>query len=279
MDTNRSPYQVGAATVVVPRPGFFVRLGALPFWPKLWRESPEYGLGAIVWPLLLWVLVASTIFGLRAAGATRSALMTAADYYEREADPLLLEDGTFRVQGDRLLRYTDGGMTILIDPEETVSDEELAGTEHIVVRADLIRVRQRTQTREIQAADLSALLGDPVLLDADYMRGATDRLVWPTVAASYAVFATFGNALMCVLYALLVGLPLYLMAGQFAGLRYGPCALIALAVSATTVVLDLVLTLAGIGIPFPVLVWPLLMLLLGWIAISGRPREPRPTPH
>jgi hypothetical protein len=84
---------------------------------------------------------------------------------------------------------------------------------------------------------------------------------------------------MCVLYALVVGLGLHLMTGQYAGLRYGQCALIALSVSAATVALDLVLALGDIRVPFPILVWPLLMLLLGWIAIAGRPREQRSTPY
>jgi hypothetical protein len=274
MDPHDSPYQVGPSqTAAAAAPGFFVRLATLPFWPKLWRESPEYGWGAIVGPLLLWILFASVVAGVLAANVTKTVLLQVADYYEREADPLLLEDGKFRVVGERQLRYEDPdrSFVFLIDPENTVSDDELADTEHVVVRADRIRLRQRTQIREMAAEDLARLLGDPVLIDADYLRDVTERFVRPAVMSGYTAVAMFIHVFTCALYSLFVGLLLFLLRGQYLGLSYGACVTVALAVSAATVALDLVLGVAGVDIPLPgILVWPLLMFALGWIALMTR---------
>src|SRR5262245_39319638 len=127
MEPNESPYQVSRSQAGGPAPSFLVRLLALPFWPKLWREAPESGAGAIFVLLALWSLAAAAVFGVHVANGARNALQEAASYYEANADPLQLEGGRFSLAGDRILRFEDPNQSfmVLIDSEETVPEDEI----------------------------------------------------------------------------------------------------------------------------------------------------------
>ncbi len=257
-------------------PGFLARLIQLPFRPGLWRQSAEYGLGSIVLPLMLLVLIVDTGFGIRAAARAREAVYAAAAFYEENADPLILEKGRFRIDGERVLFTTHEEITILIDPTYRVADEEITTERYLVVRDDRVIVQQPRQTRVVEAEDVAEFFGeDPLVIDAAFLRQMADGLVYPLVIAGYAVFATCFDFAAWAIYAVVVGGLLLLLRGRRSGLDYAQCAKLALATSAATVVLELVLILleAEPGVPGPIL-WPLTMLVLGMLALAGgRPSE------
>ncbi len=259
-------------------PSFFVRWAALPFWPRLWRESAEHDGGWTLLPLGLWALIAGVVFGIRVADAAHVGVYNFATYYEANADPLVLDGGHFSLTGERILRIEnpDGSAAILFDPEETVRDDELKGTQSLVVRADKIVLRQPGQTREWPASEAAKLFGDHVLFDGSWVRRAADRWLYPGLATVLPVFAAIGNVAVCGAYACAVGLLLLLLRGQWLGLGYPACVTIALATSAFTIVADLALGVLGVALPLKgYVLWPLVMTALGFVALAGRGAEAR----
>jgi hypothetical protein len=259
-------------------PGFLVRLVALPFWPRLWRDSPEHGSGALILPLVLWALAVAVFGAFRVASATREGVYGFASYFERNADPLLLDQGRFSLTGDRILNLEGkaGGATLLIDPEGTVPDAAVKTPQYIAVRADRIVLQQPGQRREWTAGDVAKLFGDHVLFDGNWVRRSADRWVYPLVLVGYPFVAAFLRVGLCAAFALAVGVLLLLLRGQWLGLGYAACVTVALATSAFTIPADLALTLLGVPLPFPqsLVVWPFVMAALGFAALAGRAREP-----
>jgi hypothetical protein len=251
-----------------------VRLIALPFWPRLWRESPEQGAGALVLPLALWAVVAAVPGAFGVASSAREGLHEFASYFERNADPLVLEAGRFHLTGDRILRL-DGsrsGVTFLIDPENTVPDTEIGAPQYVAVRADRIVVQQPGQRREYRASDVAKLCGEHFRFDGDWLRRSADGWVRTLLLVGYPLFAGFIRVTACAGYAFAVGLLLLLLRGQWIGLGYADCVTVALATSAFTIAADLALTLLGVRVPLlGVFVWPLVMTALGFVALAGAP--------
>src|SRR5215813_15229977 len=123
-----------------PAPSFLMRVLALPFWPRLWRESPEQGAGALLVPLVLWALAAGVVSGVRIANVARERVYELARDYEANADPLLLDQGRFSLTGERILQLQseDGSSLFLIDPATTIPEAQLRATQYVVVRADRV---------------------------------------------------------------------------------------------------------------------------------------------
>jgi hypothetical protein len=257
-------------------PGFLVRLIALPFWPRLWRESPEHGSGALILPLVLWALAVAVFGAFGVASAAREGVYGFASYFEKNADPLLLDQGRFSLTGERIL-YLEGkagGATFLIDPEGTVPDSALKTPQYIAVRSDRVVMQQPGQRREWAAGDVAKLFGDHVLFDADWVRRSADRWVYPLVLVGYPFAAAFLRVATCAGFAFAVGVLLLLLRGQYLGLGYAACVTVALATSAFTMPADLALTLLGVPLSLPrsLVVWPLVMAALGFLALAGRAR-------
>jgi hypothetical protein len=255
-------------------PGFLVRLIALPFWPKLWRESPERGAGAIVLPLALWALAAAVPGAFGVASSVRENLYGFASYFELNADPLVLDHGRFRLTGDRILRIdgSSGGVTVLVDPENTVPDAEIESPQYIAVRADRIVLQQPEQRHEYTAADVAKLCGDDFLFDGAWLRRSADGWIRSLLLVGYPVVAAFVRITACASYAFAVGLLLLLLRGQWIGLGYADCVTVALATSAFTIAADLALTLLGVRVPLlGVVLWPLVMTALGFLVLASRP--------
>jgi Protein of unknown function (DUF1189) len=247
-----------------------VRLIALPFWPRLWRESPEHGSGALILPLVVWALIAAVPGAFRVASLAREAVYTFASFSERTSDPLLLENGRFSLTGDRILHSQGRDATLLVDPEGTVPDSEITTPQYIAVRADRIVLQQPGQRREWAAADVAKLVGDRVLFDGDWFRTRADEWVRPGVLVGYPFAAAFVRVGLCGMYALAAGLLLLLLRGQWIGLDYSACVTVALAASAFTMPADLALTLFGVSLPvFGLFIWPLVVTALGFVALAG----------
>ena len=144
-------------------------------------------------------------------------------------------------------------------------------------------VKQPRQTREIEARDLAELIGEPVLFDADWVREMADTYAYLGLILLYATVIPLLDVLACLIYAGVVGAILLMLRGQYLGLPCDACVRIALATSAATVGLDLIATIAGAGLPLPgILLWPLLMLGLGFIALrrpAGESAQPLGSAH
>jgi len=259
-------------------PGSLVRLVALPFWPRLWRESPELGSGALLVPLLAWSLAGGAVGGLRFAEAARERVYELARDYDANADPLLLDHGRFSLTGPRILRVEGSdGPIFLIDPAGTVPDAELREPKYVVVRADRIVIQQPGDRRELAPSEIGKAFGEHVLFDGEWLRRAADRWVYPFVLGGFPPLAALARVAQCALYAAAVGLLLLLLRGQWVGLDYGKCVTVALATSASTLAAGLALTLLDVQLPLPgYVVWPALMAALGFVALAGRraPEQP-----
>jgi len=258
---------------------FLLRLLALPFSPRLWRESPEHGAGALLVPLVVWALAAGVVSGVRIANVARERVYELARDYEANADPLLLDQGRFSLTGERILQLesTDGSSLFLIDPAMTIPDAQLRAESYVVVRADRVVLQQPGQRKEWTPADVARLFGEHVLFDADWLRRAADRWVYPGLLGGFPPIAAFVRVAVCTLYASAVGLLLLLLRGQWLGLGYAQCVTVALATSAFTIAADLALTLFGVELPVRgYVLWPLVMAALGFVALAGRraPQEP-----
>jgi hypothetical protein len=100
--------------------------------------------------------------------------------------------------------------------------------------------------------------------------------VHPTLVGLYAIVVSLFDFAICLLYAGIVGSLLVAVRGQYLGLDFTACAKVALATSATTVVLEAVLVLGGVGAGLPgLMLWPVTMMALGIVALSGLEPESR----
>src|SRR5262245_59331911 len=104
--------------MAAPGTSFIVRWAALPFWPRLWREAAAHDGSWVLFPVILWALIAGVVVSVRTANIARASAYDFATYYEQNADPLRLEGGRFSLAGDRILQVGDpeGSSVVLIDP-------------------------------------------------------------------------------------------------------------------------------------------------------------------
>lgn len=251
-------------------PSFLERLVQLPFRPALWRASAHFPTASVVLPLLVLVLAADTIIGFLRAGDARDAVYEAAQEYDETADPLVFEGGRFRLDGDRIFFRVFDDTTVLVDPEVTVPDSAIETGSYLIVRADSVT----TETRRVGAEQLTEMAGDePFVIDGATLRELADAVVYPGVLLGVAVVGTGFDLVMCLVYALVAGGILLLVRGQYLGLAFPECYRVALAASAATVVLELILVVSEVGEPVAgILLWPVLMFALGLVALAGAQR-------
>ncbi len=74
----------------------------LPFSPTLWRDAADSPLGRIVAPLVVLSLATAGVLAVVRAGSVKSWVLKAADTYEAKFDPVVVENGQVRVDGERL---------------------------------------------------------------------------------------------------------------------------------------------------------------------------------
>ena len=261
-----------------PSPGFAARVLQLPFLPSLWRSCAGLGLADVLLPLLVIVFGANVCLSFVMIPRVKDGAYEAATYYDANADPLLYEEGRLRLDGLRIFHYTDADTTILIDPEHTVTVEDVETSQLFVVRADEITLKQTGQRPDVYVvedfAEIFEALGPGPILDGQRIRDLADAWIPPMVGAGIALGRSLFELTTCLFYALIAGLLLMLVRGQWLGLDFAACYRVALATSSSTVVLGLLLAIAGTGTGIPgIVLWPVLMTGLGMLALAGSRAE------
>lgn len=274
-----SPYQAPDSIRDRRAAGSFgYRLLRLPISPSVWRMGADLQFPDVALPLLLITFVANLVLGWWMIPQMKDQAHGVAEYYDANADPLVYADGRFSLDGDRFLHHVADDATILIDPDHNVADEEVTSAQYLIVRSDEVIFQQANRGREIWAAeDFAGVFGpEPWVLDGAKIRELADRWVPPVVLGAMAVLGTLGEFIACLLYALVAGLLVMLLRGQWLGLDFGACYRIALATAGAKVTLSFVLALTEIETGLPgILQWPLLMTALGFLALVES--SPQPT--
>ncbi len=270
-----SPYDVPSSSrSEAPLPGFWERLVRLPFSPSLWQRSADAGFPEVLLPLLVLAFAANLALGWMMVPRLKEGVYQAADYYEENADPLVYQDGRFRLDGERILHYDDGEFTLLVDPEWTVPDEAVTTLQYLVVRADEVTFKQAGRARESYVVEeFAALLGPgPLVLDAQTVRDLADAWIPPVIISLMAFGGTLGELVGCFFYALIAGLLILLLRGQWLALGFPACYRVALATSSVKIVLGFTFAATQTPTILPgIVLWPAVMTALGLIALVRRP--------
>lgn len=261
-------------------PGFLVRLTQLPFNPRLWSEARGWTVGEVLVPLLVLSLVTELGVATYRWFDMRKEARAAADRYDAQFDPVVIEGSVVRVEGTRLPRWSDGQSLVLVDPEETVGDAELEGKKFAVLRRSSLLDNGSGFRRETKVNDLMSVLDVPTLrIDGAALRGWVDRwevaALWALLGLTF-VFGPLADALVLPLFALAGGAFLGMLKGKALGLTSAHTFRIALATLAVRPVLSALLHLLGTGVDgcLGLFAWPALSVALGALALS---RAPGPT--
>lgn len=267
-------------------PSFVQRLLRLPVSPAFWRGCTRLSFPAILLPLAVLALAANLLLGMVSVPRLKQSAYAAATYYDEHADPLLYQDGHFRLDGERIFYWTDENVALLIDPERTIDDGEVTAAQYLVVRAEEVVLKQTGQAAEVYAVEdleeILGVLGPGRVLDGSRIREWADRFVPPVVLTYFAVFGTLGELIGCLVYAAIAGILLMLLRGQWLGLDLAACYRVALGTSGAKIALGLLLGILGTGTGLPTfLLWPAVMLALGLLALGrsrSQPGDPASAP-
>ncbi len=266
-----------APEVVKPKvEGFLVRTLLLPVLPRLWSAARSMRVGQILGPLVLLSLLVHFGFGLIRGIGARAWILRSAREYDAHYDPVSIEGGEVRVKGPRLVHVVTNRYTLLVDPEETVSLENIITPEYVVVRRDRI-LQKRTfgPPREVSVAAVSSMLGrDRLSIDGSSLRAFASRfgpIVVVGLTVLMGVFGFLGDLFLVPLYALIAGALLHALRGRARGDTLGPWFRVALAASSFSVVVDVLADLAGVSVSFlpGLLLWPATAVVLGLLATGA----------
>lgn len=248
----------------------------LPFSPGAWRDAASGRLGPLIAALLVLSLAATALLGAVRGVDARRWLLDAGREYDARFDPVVVEGGRVRVEGERLPRWTESRSTILVDPEGTVSLEDLETPEYIVVRRDEVIRHQAFRDQSFPVAELMKVMGrDRLVVDGASIRAFGERWggwIGLGVALAIALFGLAGTAVGCAVYGLASGALLFLLRrAAFEG-RFEAAARVGLALSSIPVVVSLALDLLGVPLPccLTTVAWPLLLTAVGLVAIGDR---------
>jgi|GEM_PF-2045702 len=269
---SRSP---AAPATVVPLP---LRAVLLPFSPGLWRTAARSRAGWVIAPLVLLSTLAGLTLGVIRGVELRGWILQGAQKYDDRFDPVVVEDGRVRVEGERLPIFTEADSTFLVDPEGVFSLEDITTPEYVVVRREEIVHKRAFREQTFLVRDLMGILGlERLVVNGASIRRFGERWgAWLglAVALFLTVFGVLGDAVVGPLYALAAaGLLVVLRRSLFAG-AFGTAMRLALATYAIPIVGDLALSLLGASPPccLTFLFWPVLMTVAGLLAVGNRAR-------
>jgi hypothetical protein len=249
-------------------PGVLARAFQLPVTPGMWRRAQDESLMWVVWPLAVLSLALSMALGAYRGWQSEGVLRAAISGYDERFDAVVYERGTVRVLGDRLPRFEDGDLTMLVDPDETVAIDDITTGQFMVLRADRVVMQRSFRPREeVPLAELAELLGDgPIVVNESTLLDWVERWSgWVQVGifALVAGFGFVGDVVSRPLYAGMVAAIVQPWLSQRPGSSFLVAFKVALATSSLTLLAGLVLHLGGAGAgclgPF---LWPFVMLLL-----------------
>ena len=258
-------------------PSFFRRL-LLFASPRLWGEARNWSTGSILLPMLVVQLLLEAGLGLYRGLDFHAEALTLAQTYDRQFDPIILEQGQVRVEGTRLPRWDENGRTFLVDPEETQPLSMFKGQRSVVVRRSAIYDSDRREPTPIsqvtEVFGIEKLRIDSASLTAFFTERKAQLIIG--MLLFIGVFGVVGFAITAPLGAFLASLLLMAFRGKDAGLTRDQCFTVALATLSVRPVLELGLNLAGTGVGFclGLVVWPALATALSLFALRELPQEP-----
>ena len=252
-------------------PAFWKRVFLLPFLPSLWAEARHWPVMAIIGPLFVSATLWSGALAAYRGVELRRVLQETARTWDERFDPLVIEKGVARVEGDRLPEAGDEKTLMLADPEETRPVP--ADRRYMIIRK---RTVIRGDGPPVDLKGVQEMIGQPVIrVDGTTLRAWVER--WGTAVqlgmlAMLVVFEWIGTV-FALLFGLVVGAVLMSAFGTSRQLTAPQCTRVGLATMAIKTVLSTALALAGTGVHacLGLLVWPALGVLLGSIALSRLP--------
>lgn len=252
-------------------PPLWKRVLLLPFVPSLWADARHWSFAAVAVPLFvsatLWSGALATYRGVE----LRGLLSGLATDWDARFDPLVIENGEARVEGERLPQGSDESTLMLVDPEDTTPAPS---------DGRYIIVRKRTVIRDdgppVDLKQFQDMLGGGVIrIDGKTMLGWVAK--WGAAVQLGLLVLLVGfewvGTVLGLLYGLMVGAVLMSFFGKSRGLTSEGCTRVGVATMAVKPVLSVVLGLAGtsVHVCLGLFVWPALGVALGAWALSRLP--------
>ncbi len=280
-ETFTPPPQHGATD---SPPSFLVRVFLMPFSPALWRSAPATSAWKIVGALALLSILVGLGLGLSRSYGFKDWMIEQTDLFDEQFDPIVYEDGRLRVEGDRIIHFSENDMTILVDPAETVPMEEFTSSQYVILRErEMIQKQQLRPAQTVPLTELEPIIGaGPIIVDSEHLSAWVERWGGTIQFLTVALVVTVGlivNLITCLVYSAIAGAIILPVRGRAWGLGYGACFKVALAASAATLVMHLALNLLGTGVPgcAGLFIWVPVIAALGIFAL-WRPAAPDPVP-
>ncbi len=255
-------------------PPFWKRVFVLPFDVRLMAEARRWPVGATAWPLVTLSLLLGLSLGLYRGVGFVSEFKKVGASYDARFDPLVFENGEVHLEGPRIIRVEEDGSAFIVDPEETISENELSGR-YILVRAKTIFDTTNGARRETKLSMIRDVTGIQKLrIDSASLLAFAHQWTGRLVLAMTALLALVegGSVLTSLLYALFAGV---VLAGVWKnrGLTGPETFRVGLAALTLRPVIEAVLSLlgAGVGPCLGILAWPALAIAMGSLAISRLP--------
>ncbi len=137
------------------------------------------GTSSLTWALLALVIVPVAFYTVQGAFVSQTVLESArssALSYDDHFDPVVVRNGVVSA-GPRLPRSEVDGRLVLVDPDETVTDEELEPySELILVRRTTLIRRQVFREQTYQVSSIQDFLGvDDIVVDGAHLAEAIER--------------------------------------------------------------------------------------------------------
>ncbi len=250
-----------------PAPAFLLRMIQLAGWPPTWGRAARWSWGAVLVPVVLWMLLPPTVLVVGRGIQARYVFSALAASWDAELPRIEVVDGHVLVADDRVVRTDDGNVTFLLDTKETVPIETLTAPQFFVIRETELVRKQGFQTTTTKISDLQAMIGgEDIVLDSASLLAFDARWGLPAAlgitAFMYLIIVPM-TMVTSAIYAVMASLGL-LPVTQGRGLGFEGAVKTALAASVPGVLLSTLLF--GLGYwPGACLGTPL-MIALTWAA-------------
>lgn len=262
-------------------PGFFARLGLLPFRPDLWSRAAGWRLRDVLLPLVALALLAFCALGTLRAVQTSAEISGWIRRYDSSHPAVTLSGGRVSVDGNRVIRWEqEGKTTLLVDPLETVDTDSITTPEYLVVRETrILRKRPFTGTEVTELADLQSLLPDPLRIDGASLRSFHSRwglVLGAALVALLMVFMVVRDGIGLVVFAPIAAVIASKLIGN-GRLGFSRCLNVAVAAYTPLLVLHLVLNVfgSGPGACTGLWLWPVLLTGLAyWRSLAAADQAP-----